>query len=71
MLILKEYLIMIGWAIAGGLSMSIILPIVLKIFSAINPIDEWEEIKKGNLGVALIMVSVIIATALVICFAIS
>ncbi len=62
---------MIGWAIAGGISMAIILPIVLKIFSAITPIDEWEEVKKGNLGVALILVSVIIATALVICFAIS
>ncbi|MFA5128574.1 MAG: DUF350 domain-containing protein [Patescibacteria group bacterium] len=69
--IFKEYLIMIGWALAGGISMAIILPVVLKIFSVINPIDEWEEIKKGNLGVALIMVSVILAVAIVIGFAIS
>jgi len=62
---------MIGWALAGGISMAIILPVVLKIFSVINPIDEWEEIKKGNLGVALIMVSVILAVAIVIGFAIS
>lgn len=69
--IFKEYLILIGWAIAGGISMAIILPIVLKIFSAVNPIDEWQEIKNGNWGVALIMVAVIIATAVVIGFAIS
>lgn len=71
MSIFKEYLIMVGWAIAGGISMAIILPIVLKIFSAINPIDEWDEVKKGNLGVAIILASVIISTALVICFSIS
>lgn len=71
MSIFKEYLIMIGWSLAGGISMAIILPFVLKIFSAINPIDEWEEIKKGNLGVALIMVAVILAVAIVIGFAIS
>ena len=69
--IFKEYLILIGWAITGGISMAIILPIVLKVFSAINPIDEWQEIKNGNLGVALIMVAIILATAIVIGFAIS
>ena len=66
----KQYLITIGWALTGGLAMAVILPIVLKIFSGINPTDEWEEVKKGNVSMGIILASVIIATAIVIAAAI-
>ncbi len=46
--------------------MAIALGILVKIFSWITPINEWEEIKNGNIGVAIIMASTIIGTALVI-----
>jgi uncharacterized membrane protein YjfL (UPF0719 family) len=64
--ILKQYLITFGWAITGAISMAIALSILVKVFSWITPIDEWEEIKKGNIGVAIIIASIIIGTALVI-----
>lgn len=64
--ILEQYLITFGWAITGAVSMAIALGILIKVFSWITPIDEWEEIKKGNLGVAIIIAAVIIGTALVI-----
>lgn len=69
--IFREFLITFGWAITGGLSMAIMLPIVIRIFNWINPIDEWQEIKNGNIGVAILLSAVIIATALVIASAIS
>lgn len=64
--ILGQYLITFGWAITGAISMALALGILVKVFSWITPINEWEEIKKGNIGVAIIMAGVIIGTALVI-----
>jgi len=64
--ILQQYLITFGWAITGAVSMALSLSLLIKIFSLITPIDEWEEIRKGNIGVAIIMASIIIGTALVI-----
>jgi uncharacterized membrane protein YjfL (UPF0719 family) len=46
--------------------MAISLGILVKVFSKITPINEWEELKKGNIGVAIIMASVILGSALVI-----
>lgn len=51
--------------------MAIILPIVLRIFTYINPTDEWQEIKDKNIGMAIIIASVILSTAIVIASAIS
>jgi len=64
--ILQQYLITFGWALTGAISMAVALSILVKIFSWITPINEWEEIKKGNIGVAIILASIIIGTALVI-----
>ncbi len=64
--IFKEYLITLGWALTGAISMAIALGIGLKIYSWLTPIDEWEEIKKGNIGMAVILASVVIAFAIVI-----
>lgn len=66
--IFQQYLITFGWAVTGAISMAIALGILLKIFSWITPINEWEEIKKGNIGVAVILSAVIIGTALVVGF---
>ena len=61
-----QYLITFGWAITGALSMAIALGIGLKVLHWLTPIDEWEEIKKGNIGVAIITSVVILAFAIVI-----
>ncbi len=64
--ILLQYLITFGWAITGAISMALSLSILVKIFAWISPIDEWEEIKKGNMSAAIVMASVILGAALVI-----
>ena len=46
------------------------LGILLKVFDWLTPIDEWAEIKKGNISVAIIMAAVILALGIAIGFAI-
>jgi len=64
--LLTQYLITFGWALTGAISMALSLSILLKIFTWITPIDEWKEIEKGNVSMAIILAAVIIGTALVI-----
>lgn len=46
--------------------MSLALTILVKVWNWITPIDEWEELKKGNIAVAMVLSAVIIAFAIVI-----
>ncbi|MCK5211422.1 DUF350 domain-containing protein [Candidatus Parcubacteria bacterium] len=64
--ILEQYLITFGWALTGAISVALSLGIALKVFDWLTPINEWEEIKKGNMGVAMILSALILGTALVI-----
>lgn len=64
--IFKEYLITFGWAITGAISMALALGIGLKLYSILTPINEWEEVKKGNIGVAITIAAVIIGFSIVI-----
>lgn len=66
MIIFKEYLFTFGWALLGALATAIVLGVMLKVFNWLTPIDEWEEIKKGNMAVAIIMAAVIISAAVII-----
>lgn len=61
-----DYLKTFGWGVTGALTMAVSLWILLKVFTWLTPIDEWEEMKKGNLGVAIILAAVIIGFALVV-----
>jgi uncharacterized membrane protein YjfL (UPF0719 family) len=42
----------------------------LKVFDWLTPIDEWEEVRKGNTSVAIILAAVILALGVAIGFAI-
>jgi uncharacterized membrane protein YjfL (UPF0719 family) len=64
--IITQYLITIGWGITGAISMAISLSILVWVFSKVTPIDEWEEIKNGNMAVALVIAAVILGGAFVI-----
>lgn len=66
MIIFREYLFTFGWALVGALSMAIALAIMLKVFNWLTPVDEWDEIKKGNMAVAIVVASIIIGAAIVI-----
>jgi uncharacterized membrane protein YjfL (UPF0719 family) len=71
MSILIDYLKLVGWGAVGIVTMAFSLWILLSLFTWLTPVDEWEEIKKGNLAVAIVMASVIIGFALVISAAIA
>jgi len=68
--VLVDYLIAIGWGVVGAVSMACGLAILLRVFDCLTPIDEWEEIRKGNVSVAIIMAAVILALGIAIGFAI-
>ena len=69
--IFVEYLKLIGWGIVGILTMALSLWVLLLVFTWLTPVDEWEELKKGNLAIAIVMAAVIIGFALVISSAIA
>ena len=71
MAILIDYLKLIGWGAVGIVTMAFSLWILLSLFTWLTPVDEWDELKKGNLAIAIVMAAVIIGFALVISAAIA
>ena len=65
--LLTQYARAVGWSIAAAVGFAFGIGIALKVFDLLSTeIDEWEEIKKGNLGVALIFISLIIMVGLLV-----
>lgn len=64
--IIQNFGLMLGYGVGGALMMSLALAILVKVWNWITPIDEWEELKKGNMAVAMVLSAVIIAFAIVI-----
>ena len=55
------------WAITAADGFGLGVGIYLKVFDWLSTdIDEWEEIKKGNMGVSLIFVSLIVMVGLIV-----
>jgi len=49
------------WSIAASIGFAFGVGLALKVFDWLSiDIDEWDEIKKGNIGVALIFISIIV-----------
>ena len=65
-----DYVTAIGWGVVGAISLAVGLGILLRVFDWLTPIDEWEEIRKGNMSVAIIMAAVVLALGIAIGFAI-
>ena len=65
--ILQAYLITFGWAITGSVSMGIGLIIAIKLFDlSTTKVDEWALVKEGNIPIAMILSSVILAVGYVV-----
>ncbi|MBA24955.1 MAG: hypothetical protein CMG48_01860 [Candidatus Marinimicrobia bacterium] len=63
----QTYFRAIGWSVVAALGFSIGIGLALKVFDIMSVgIDEWEEIKKGNIGVALIFISLILSVAFLV-----
>ena len=65
--ILLESLRAVGWSIAAAVGFAFGVGIALKVFDWLSTdIEEWEEIKKGNMGVSLIFISLIVMVGLLV-----
>ena len=65
-MLLLDYLKTFGWGVIGAITMAVSLWILLRVFTWLTPVDEWEELKKGNLGIAIVMAAVIVGFAIVV-----
>ena len=64
---LLQYLRAVGWSITAAVGFAFGVGIALKVFDWLSTeIDEWEEIKKGNMGGALIFISLIVMVGLLV-----
>lgn len=65
--VLWQFLRSFGWAIVAAISFAFAMGLAIKVFDMLSRgIDEWEEIRKGNWGVAIIIASMIISVGLVL-----
>lgn len=55
-----------AYAMAGAVAMAIALSIFVAIWTRITPIDDWEELKKGNIAVAIVVAAAIVGFAIVV-----
>ena len=65
--ILTQYARAVGWSITAAVGFAFGVGIALKVFDMLSTeIEEWEEFKKGNIGVALIFISLIVMVGLLV-----
>ena len=63
----EEYGRAIGLSVAAAIGFSFGVGLALKVFDWLSSdIDEWEEIKKGNMGVAYIFVALIVMVGVLV-----
>ena len=69
--ILTNALYMIAYGFVAAIIMSLALGLLVKVWNLLTPVDEWEELKKGNIAVAMVLSAVVIGFAIVVATAIS
>ena len=62
---------MLGYGFVAAIIMSLALALLVKVWNWITPVDEWEELKKGNIAVAIVLAAVVLGFAIVVSAAIS
>ncbi len=57
----------IAWSIVASIGFAAAIAIGLKVFSVLTPgLNEWEELKKGNMSVAILWSAFVIAVGIVV-----
>ncbi len=55
------------WSIVASVAFGVAIAIGLKVFSALTPgINEWEEMKKANMAVAILWAAFVIGLAAIV-----
>jgi uncharacterized membrane protein YjfL (UPF0719 family) len=55
------------WSVVAAMIFSLVVIVAMRIFSALTPgVEELEELKKGNMAVALVMTGFVLAVAAVV-----
>jgi len=58
---------MLGWALTGSIAMGLGIIITLKLFTlSTKDVDEWKLIRDGNMAMAAILCTIILAVSIVI-----
>lgn len=65
--ILTNMAFLVLWAIVSAIAFAIVIPIGMRVFNRMTPgIDEMAELKNGNVAVAIVMGSTILAMVLLV-----
>ena len=65
--VLTSYLTMLGWALTGSIAMGVGIVVALKLFTlSTKDVDEWKLIRDGNMAMATILSTIILAVSIVI-----
>lgn len=65
--ILTNMAFLVLWAIVSAIAFAIVVPIGMRVFNRMTPgIDEMAELKNGNVAVAIVMGSTILAMVLLV-----
>ncbi len=58
---------LILWAVVSAIAFAIVVPIAMRVFNRMTPgIDEMAELKNGNMAIAVVLGSTIIAMTLLV-----
>jgi uncharacterized membrane protein YjfL (UPF0719 family) len=69
--IFVAYLVTFGWAVVGSVGMGVGIIIALRLFDLSTPkLDEWQLIKEGNISMAIVLASIILALGIVVASAV-
>ncbi len=57
----------VAWAIVASIGFAAAIAIGLRVFSVLTPgFNEWEELKKGNMSVAILWAAFVLGVAAVV-----
>jgi len=64
---INKWIMNLGWILIASLGFGLGTGIAIKIFDLISKdINEWEEVKNGNMGVVAILVSIIVMVGIIV-----
>ena len=63
---LREFGFTVAWALVASVAMGLSLGLLIKFFDWMTPVNEWNQIRNGNIAMGLILAAVIISFGFVV-----